>query len=110
MLAALPGCVTTHYASQNSAEEVSRCIAAGWRTVSSVGSRVEMPVTLTREEDYFLVDVVMLRDFPTGTPVHSIWAKVRPSPGGAPAGSTTEYRRNFQIWHEKIDDVVSACQ
>lgn len=96
------------YTSHKSAQEVSDCIAEGWRKVSSSG--IELPVTLTREKDYYFVAVVLVRDFPTLLPLHSIWAKVRPSSSDPGDGSTTEYRRNFQIWHGRIDKVVSMCQ
>ena len=102
------GCTTTTYTSQKSAEMVSDCIANGWRKAPSSG--VELPVSLTHESEYYFVDVVLVRDFPTFLPIHSIWAKVRPNPIGNPAGSSTEYRRNFQITHEKIDQVVKECQ
>jgi hypothetical protein len=102
------GCTTITYTSQQSAEIVSDCIANGWRKVPSSG--VEIPVSLTHESEYYFIDVVLVRDFPTLLPVHSIWAKVRPNPIGDPAGSSTEYRRNFQISHEKIDQVVRECQ
>ena len=102
------GCTTITYTSQKSAGTVSDCIANGWRKVPSSG--VEMPVSLTRESEYYFIDVVLVRDFPTFLPIHSIWAKVRPNPLGDPAGSSTEYRLNFQIMHEKIDQVVKECQ
>ena len=104
----LSGCTTTTYTSQKSAESVSSCIARGWRTVPSSG--VEVPVSLTKEQGYYFVDVVLVRDFPTFLPIHSIWAKVRSGNSGDEIGSTTEYRRNFQIGHEKIDKVVLDCQ
>jgi len=103
--ALMSGCSTTTYSSERSAEEVSHCIAGGWRTVGASGA--EVPVALTRPEDYYYVEVVLVRDFPTFLPIPSIWAKVRPH---SPIGSTTEYRRNFQIAHEKIDKVVATCQ
>jgi hypothetical protein len=96
------------YTSQNSADVVSGCIESGWRAVPSSG--VQMPVTRTKNDDYYFVDVVIVRDFPTVMPIHSIWAKVRPGDGGWTGGSSTEYRRNFQIWHQKIDKVVVECQ
>lgn len=102
------GCATVTYTSQQPAETVSNCIASGWRKVPSSG--VEVPVSLTKTEAYYFVDVVLVRDFPTGMPIHSIWAKVRPGAPGIASGSTTEYRRNFQITHEKIDRVVRDCQ
>ena len=92
------------YTSNRSALEVSECIANGWRKVPSSG--LELPVSLTKSEDYYLVDVVLVRDFPTFIPIHSAWAKVRDSS----AGSTTQYHQNFQISHEKIDRVVVECQ
>lgn len=99
-----PGCATMTYTSNRSAPEVSECIANGWRKVPSSGS--EVPVSVTKSEDYYFVDVVLVRDFPTFIPIYSVWAKV----WDLPAGSTTKYRRNFQIWHEKIDRVVVECQ
>ncbi len=104
----ISGCTTLTYTSDKPADTVSGCIASGWRKVPSSG--VELPVTLTRNDDYYFVDVVLVRDFPTFLPIHSIWAKVRPGAPGRPAGSSTEYRRNFQITHEKIDQVVRDCQ
>lgn len=102
------GCTTLTYTSHRPAREVSDCIAKGWRKVPSSG--MEVPVTLTLEKDYYFVDVVLVRDFPTFLPIHSIWAKVRPSASGTETGSTTEYRRNFQIMHKRIDGVVETCQ
>jgi len=102
------GCATVTFTSQLPAETVSNCIANGWRKVPSSG--VELPVSLTKTDAYYFVDVVMVRDFPTGVPLHSMWAKVRPGAPGQVSGSTTEYRRNFQITHEKIDRVVKDCQ
>jgi hypothetical protein len=67
-------------------------------------------VSLTKSNEYYFVDVVLVRDFPTFTPIHSIWAKVRPSSPVEGGGSSTEYRRNFQVMHEKIDQVVKECQ
>jgi hypothetical protein len=71
---------------------------------------MELPVTLIEEKDFYFVDMVLVRDIPTFLPIHSIWAKVRPSSSAPEAGSTTEYRRNFQITHKKIDGVVETCQ
>ena len=102
------GCTTLSYTSQRPAALVSECIANGWRKVPD--SKAELPVTLTQTSDYYLVDVVLARDFPTFLPIHSIWAKVRHNPPGEAVGSSTEYRRNFQITHEKIDQVVKECQ
>lgn len=101
-------CATMTYTSSLPAEIVSNCIASGWKKVPN--SSVELPVSLTRTDEYYFVDVVLARDFPTGIPIHSIWAKVRPGAPGTESGSTTEYRRNFQITHEKIDRVVTDCQ
>lgn len=103
-LLVLPACATMTYTSSRSALDVSGCIAGGWRTVSSSGH--EMPVSLSSAEDYYFVDAILVRDFPTFIPTHSMWAKVWDSP----TGSVTEYRRNFQIWHGKIDRVVMECQ
>ncbi|HET7765041.1 MAG TPA: hypothetical protein VFK92_08115 [Burkholderiales bacterium] len=110
MIAALTtvGCTTTNYASPKPALAVSDCIAVGWRKVPDSG--VELPVSLTKTDDYYFVDVVLVRDFPTFLPIHSIWAKVRPDSPGDNGGSSTEYRRNFQVTHEKIDRVVQECQ
>lgn len=108
ILLIVPGCATMTYTSQKSAEEVSTCIANGWSNVPSSG--IQLPVSLTREVDYYLVDVVLVRDLPTTIAFHSIWAKVRPATTGPSGGSTTEYRRNFQIMHKKIDRVVVTCQ
>lgn len=102
------GCTTTTYTSQKPAGAVSECIADGWRSVPD--SKAKLPVTLTKTSDYYFIDVVLVRDFPTGLPIHSTWAKVRPSPLGDTDGSVTEYRRNFQIMHKKIDRVVQECQ
>jgi hypothetical protein len=102
------GCTTLTYTSQRQAADVSECIAAGWRGVASSG--VEIPVSLTKENDYYYIDVVPVRDFPTFLPIHSIWAKVRPKGPQEGAGSSTEYRSNFQITHERIDRVVKECQ
>jgi len=107
-LLTVSGCATMTYTSHRSAEEVSTCIANGWRDVPSSG--IQLPVSLTREADYYLVDVVLVRDFPTSVVFHSIWAKVRPATTAPPGGSTTEYRRNLQILHENIDRVVVTCQ
>jgi len=104
----MSGCTTMTYTSQRPAQDVADCIAKGWRKVPD--SRIEPPVTLTKEEDFYFVDVVLVRDFPTFIAIHSIWAKVRPSSSAPEAGSTTEYRRNFQITHKKIDAVVETCQ
>jgi len=102
------GCTTMSYSSQKSAAVVSACIANGWRKVPS--SEIEVPVSLTETSEYYFVDVVLVRDFPTFTPIHSIWAKVRPGSPAEGGGSSTEYRRNFQVMHEKIDRVVKECQ
>jgi hypothetical protein len=101
------GCATMNYSSGNSAEEVSACIANGWRKLLSSG--VELPVTVTRQDGSYFVDVVLVRDFPTFLPIRSMWAKVRESTENA-AGSTTEYRRNLQMSHKKMDSVVVTCQ
>ena len=100
----LSGCSTVSYTSSRSAPEVAECIASGWRTVPNSG--YEVPVTLKKLRDYYMVDVVLVRDFPTFLPLRSIWAKVRE----APTGSSTTYRRNLQISDKKIDRVVSDCQ
>jgi hypothetical protein len=102
------GCTTMTYTSQKPAAVVSDCIASGWRKVPSSG--LEVPVSLAKTDDYYFVDVVLVRDFPTFLPIYSIWAKVRPSSPGDTAGSSTVYRRNFQISHEEIDRVVKECQ
>lgn len=104
----ISSCATVRYTSQKPAATVSNCIASGWREVPSSG--VEVPVSLTKTDGYYFVDVVLVRDFPTFLPVHSIWAKVRSGAPDSPSGSSTEYRRNFQITHEKIDRVVKECQ
>jgi hypothetical protein len=106
ILSVLSGCATITYTSQESAQEVSACIAREWGKVASSG----LPVSLTKEKDYYFVDVVLVGDFPTFMPIHSVWAKVRPLSVDSSGGSTTEYRRNFQIWHKKIDSVVEICQ
>ncbi len=100
----LSGCPTMTYRSNRSALEVSQCIADGWRRVP--GSGWELPVSLTKSDDYYSVDVVLVQDFPTFIPIHSAWAKMWDSA----AGSTTKYHRNLQISHEKIDRVVVECQ
>jgi len=102
------GCTTLTYTSSKAPEAVSECIASGWKVVANSGA--EVPVSLTKTDQYYLVDVVLVRDLPTRISMHSTWAKVRPSANGSSAGSSTEYRRNFQIWHEKIDRVVRECQ
>jgi len=102
------GCATLNVTSPKPAALVSECIANGWREVPD--SKAKLPVTLTQTSDYYYVDVVLVRDFPTGLPIHSIWAKVWPNPPGEAAGSSTEYRRNFQITHGSIDRVVKECQ
>ncbi len=102
------GCTTLNYTSQKPAALVSECIANGWRKVPD--SIAELPVILTKTTDYYYVDVVLARDFPTFLPMHSIWAKVWPNPPAEAIGSHTEYRRNFQLKHEKIDQVVKECQ
>ena len=61
---------------------------------------------MTETRDYSFVEVVLVRDFPTLLPIRSVWAKVRP----AVTGSTTQYRRNLQIWHKRLDAVVAGCQ
>ena len=104
----LVGCTTMTYTSRKSAEAVSECIASGWRGVSA--SNVEVPVSLTKANEYYRVDVVLARDFPTFLSIHSIWAKVRPKTPEQGTGSSTEYRRNFQVMHAKIDRVVRECQ
>jgi len=104
----MPACASMTYTSKQPAETVANCIANGWRKVPDSG--YEIPVSLTRTESYYFVDVVLVRDFPTGTPLHSIWAKVSPGAPGTASGSTTEYQRNFQIKHQKIDRVVKDCQ
>jgi len=104
----MTGCSTVSYTSQKSAAEVSDCIAKGWREVS--GSGVKMPVTLTKSRDYYFVDVVLVRDFPTNLPLRSMWAKVRPRQPEDVGGSSTEYRQNLQIKHDRIDRVVKECQ
>ncbi len=103
-LPVLSGCATMTYTSDRSALEVSQCIADGWRRVPSSGW--ELPVSLTKSEDHFFVDVVLVQDFPTFIPTHSMRAKVWDSS----AGSTTTYHRNLQISHKKIDRVVVECQ
>jgi hypothetical protein len=80
----LAGFTTMTYSSQKSAAVVSDCIASGWRKVPSSG--VDVPVSLTKSNEYYFVDVVLVRDFPTFTPIHSIWAKVRPSSSGEGGG------------------------
>jgi len=100
----LCGCATMNYSSPRPASEVSQCIAAGWRKVP--GSGWELPVSVTKPGDYYFVDVVLVRDFPTFLPIHSMWAKVRDTQ----SGSATQYRRNLQISHKRIDRVVVACQ
>lgn len=102
------GCTTMTYTSRKPAAVVSDCIASGWRKIPDSGA--ELPVSLTKKDEYYLVDVVLVRDFPTFVDFHSMWAKIRPDPSGDAGGSSTEYRRNFQIWHEKIDRVVRECQ
>lgn len=102
------GCSTVTYTSQKPAVEVSQCIANGWRDVS--GSGVKMPVTLTKSRDYYFIDVVMVRDFPSNLPLRSMWAKVRPSQPDDTSGSSTEYRQNLQVSHGRIDRVVKECQ
>lgn len=102
------GCTTFNYASQKPAALVSECIANGWRKVPD--SKAQLPVTLTQTTDYYYVEVVLARDFPTFLPLPSIWSRVSPNPPGEAIGSHTEYRRNFQLKHEKIDQVVKECQ
>ncbi len=102
------GCTTMTYTSQKPAAVVSDCIASGWRNAPSSG--VEVPVSLIKMDDYYVVDVVLVRDFPTFLPIRSIWAKIRPNPPEEDPGSSTEYGRNFQITHERIDRVVKECQ
>jgi hypothetical protein len=102
------GCATVNYTSQKPAALVSECIANGWRKVPE--SNAELPVTLIQTSDYYFVDVELVQDFPIYLPMHSIWAKVWPSPPGEVVDSHTEYRRNIQIKHEKIDRVVKECQ
>jgi len=102
------GCSTMTYKSEKPADVVSSCIAEGWGKSPSSG--LELPVKLTKTDDYYFVDVVLVRDFPTFIPFHSMWAKVTVGSPGNPTGSSTEYRRNLQIWHEKIDRVVKECQ
>ncbi len=102
------GCATVTYSSQQPAETVAHCIANGWKKIPNLS--VALPVSLARNGDFFFVDVVLVRDLPTGAPFHSMWAKVRPGDPGVASGSTTEYRRNFQITHKKIDQVVKDCQ
>jgi hypothetical protein len=108
ILSVLSGCATMTYTSQESAQKVSDCIAKAWRKVPTSG--VELPVSLTKEKSYYFVDVVLVHDFPTFMPIHSMWAKVKPLSADSSGGSTTEYHRNFQIWHKKIDSVVETCQ
>jgi hypothetical protein len=104
----ISGCTTVTYTSPKPAVMVSDCIASGWRKVPSSG--VEVPVSVTKADDYYFVDVVLVRDFPTFLPIRSIWAKIRSGAPDNPSGSSTEYRRNFQVRHEKIDRVVLECQ
>jgi len=102
------GCATTAYRSPKSAAVVAECIATGWRKVASSG--LEVPVSSIWSGDHYFVDVTLWRDFPTYLPIRSCWAKIKPDAAGEAAGSSTEYRRNFQIAHDRIDRVVKDCQ
>lgn len=109
-LALLPACATTTYTSNRAAPDVSECIASGWRI--SPRSGYQVPVSLTRSEDYYFVAVELPPTFNsplvTGArhPLHAVWAEVREQG----TGSKTEYRRAYQLTHEVIDHVVKDCQ
>jgi len=106
----LPACATMTYTSERSARDVSECIAKGWRI--SPRSGYELPVSLTKFEEYYFVGVELHPTFPspivTGAkhPFHAVWAEV----SNVPSGSTTEYHRAYQVMHDVIDRVVVDCQ
>ena len=102
------GCATITYRSPKSAAVVAECIATGWRKVARSG--LELPVSWTWSGDHHRVDITLARDFPTYLPLRSCWAKIKPDSPGDAGGSSTEYRRNCQISHGRIDRVVEDCQ
>jgi hypothetical protein len=109
-LALLLGCATNIYTSNRPALDISECIAGGWRKAPRSG--YEVPVSLTKSDEYYFVGVELHPTFPslvvTGTehPFYAVWAEVRESP----SGSKTKYHRAYQITHEVIDRVVVECQ
>lgn len=102
------GCTTMKFTSQKPPNVVAECIAAGWRGVPVSG--IKIPVTVTNTPDYYFVEIILVRDFPTGIPLHSAWAKVRSNPPGDINISNTEYRCFFQLTHKRLDRVVVECQ
>jgi len=52
----ISGCTAMTYQSDKPAEVVSSCIADGWKKVPSSG--FELPITLTKTENYYFVDVI----------------------------------------------------
>jgi hypothetical protein len=104
------GCATMTYTSNRPASDVSECIANGWRKSPHSGS--EIPVSVTKSEEYYFVGVGLHSLQPnlavTGTkhPQVAVWAEVSDSS----SGSTTEYHRAYQIMHGVIDSVVVECQ
>ena len=98
------------YTSDRSASEIAACIADGWS--KSPRSGYEVPVSLTKTENYYFVGVELHPTFPspvvTGAehPFHPVWAEV----SDTTSGSTTKYHRSYQITHDIIDRVVVECQ
>jgi len=103
------GCATRFYNSAGS-QEVSECIAEGWR--KSPWSGFPLPVSLTKSEQIYFVGVELHPTFDspvvTGSdhPFYAVWAEVTE----LPVGSKTKYHRAYQFTHERIDRVVVDCQ
>lgn len=95
------GCATLNYASSRSAADVSECIANGWRKSARSGD--EVPVSLTKSEQYYFVGVERHPPFPSSVVTgrkhsfHAVRAEVSDSPSGstrsiaAPTSSRTSH-------------------
>lgn len=104
-IASITGCTTYSYTSPRSKLDVSECIAKGWEKVPASG--YELTAFITDFTEYYFVAI----EFPSipSDGKHSeydVWSEIRDSD----SGSKTEYHRAFQIFHERLDQVVMDCQ
>lgn len=107
LLFALCGCSTQTYRSDLPSEVVAPCIARGWKTSGASGFTV--PISTTKTDTGYLVQFITFTPWPSSpllVPVSPVWAKVT----DAAPGSTTEYHREMQFTHARIDAAVTACQ
>jgi len=106
-LLVLSGCATFHYESTHSRRAVTECIASGWEN-SNLNPDSQIPVMVEDLTDSFLLVAALPSPFPSGTkhPKWAVWAEVHDKE----QGSTTEYRRVAQFFHEKLDYTAQDCQ